>query len=103
MSWQCKLAASSSHGDFEACVNLLQTCFTLALFSCQICCKLVDLQCKSAANKNCYLGCSKLVLQSWCEVRHNIFTANLFCKWIGRLCFVTLQEVRCKVATSSLS
>ncbi|GBN26812.1 hypothetical protein AVEN_111363-1 [Araneus ventricosus] len=33
----CKLAASSSHGDFEACVNLLQTCFTLALLSCQAC------------------------------------------------------------------
>ncbi|GBL98064.1 hypothetical protein AVEN_220125-1 [Araneus ventricosus] len=25
MSLQCKLAASSSHSDFEACVNLLQT------------------------------------------------------------------------------
>ncbi|GBO04333.1 hypothetical protein AVEN_150388-1 [Araneus ventricosus] len=44
------LTASSSHGDFEACVNLLQTCFTLALLSCQIFCKLAHLQCKSAAN-----------------------------------------------------
>ncbi|GBN60114.1 hypothetical protein AVEN_193031-1 [Araneus ventricosus] len=49
-----KLAASSSYGDFEACVNLLQACFTLAHFSdkfaeslqtcsaslLQICCKL---------------------------------------------------------------
>ncbi|GBN17495.1 hypothetical protein AVEN_204411-1 [Araneus ventricosus] len=42
----------------------------------------------------------KLVLKSWCEVRHDIFTANLLFKWIGRLCFVTLQEVRSKVATS---
>ncbi|GBM75042.1 hypothetical protein AVEN_213335-1 [Araneus ventricosus] len=50
MSLQCKLAASSTHGDFEACVNLLQTCFTFALLSCQLCCKLADLQCKSAAN-----------------------------------------------------
>ncbi|GBM01287.1 hypothetical protein AVEN_170339-1 [Araneus ventricosus] len=23
--------------------------------------------------------CSKLVLKSWCEIRHDIFTANLFC------------------------
>nr|GBM87886.1 hypothetical protein AVEN_58801-1 [Araneus ventricosus] len=45
-----QLAANSSHVDFEACVNLLQTCFTLALLSCQICCKLADLQCMSAAN-----------------------------------------------------
>ncbi|GBN54035.1 hypothetical protein AVEN_108666-1 [Araneus ventricosus] len=43
MSLQCKLEASSSHGDFETCVNLLQTCLTLALLSCQICCKLADL------------------------------------------------------------
>ncbi|GBN22148.1 hypothetical protein AVEN_61089-1 [Araneus ventricosus] len=28
-----KLAASSSYGDFEACVNLLQACFTLAHLS----------------------------------------------------------------------
>ncbi|GBM21293.1 hypothetical protein AVEN_149875-1 [Araneus ventricosus] len=47
---QCKLVASLSHGDSEACVNLLQTCFTLALLSCQTCCKLADLQCKFAAN-----------------------------------------------------
>ncbi|GBM77637.1 hypothetical protein AVEN_34462-1 [Araneus ventricosus] len=46
---------------------------------------------------------SKLVLQLWCEVRHNNFSANLFCKWVGRLCFVTLQEVCYKVAASSLS
>ncbi|GBL85203.1 hypothetical protein AVEN_222692-1 [Araneus ventricosus] len=50
MSLRFRLDASSSHGDFEACVNLLQTCFTLALLSCQICCKLADLQCRSAAN-----------------------------------------------------
>ncbi|GBN55892.1 hypothetical protein AVEN_43198-1 [Araneus ventricosus] len=50
MSLQCKLAASSSHGDFEASVNLLQACFTLAQLSWQICRKLTDLQCKSAAN-----------------------------------------------------
>ncbi|GBN55899.1 hypothetical protein AVEN_82677-1 [Araneus ventricosus] len=50
MSLQCKLSASSSHGDFEDCINLLQTCFTLALLSYQICYKLADLQCKSAAN-----------------------------------------------------
>ncbi|GBM68816.1 hypothetical protein AVEN_67324-1 [Araneus ventricosus] len=50
MSLQCKPAASSSHGDSEACVNLLQTCFTLALLSCQTCCKLADLQCRSAAS-----------------------------------------------------
>ncbi|GBO40660.1 hypothetical protein AVEN_233413-1 [Araneus ventricosus] len=49
------------------------------------------------------LSVSKLVLQSWCEDRHDIFTANLLCKWVGRLCFVTLQEVRFKVATPSLS
>ncbi|GBN28349.1 hypothetical protein AVEN_248359-1 [Araneus ventricosus] len=46
-----KLAASSSYGDFEACVNFMQACFTLAqkfaerLQTCsasllQICCKL---------------------------------------------------------------
>ncbi|GBM18695.1 hypothetical protein AVEN_8994-1 [Araneus ventricosus] len=51
----------------------------------------------------CYHLCSKLVLQSWCEACHNNFIENLFCKWIGRLCFVTLQEFCCKVATSSLS
>ncbi|GBL96160.1 hypothetical protein AVEN_118715-1 [Araneus ventricosus] len=45
----------------------------------------------------------KLVLQSWCEASHNNFTANLFCKWVGRLCFVTLQEVFCGGATSILS
>ncbi|GBO15048.1 hypothetical protein AVEN_25920-1 [Araneus ventricosus] len=45
-----KLAASSSYGDFEACVNLLQACFTLAHLSWQIFRKLADLQCKSAAN-----------------------------------------------------
>ncbi|GBO27595.1 hypothetical protein AVEN_64737-1, partial [Araneus ventricosus] len=28
----------------------------------------------------------KLVLQSWCEACHNIFTVNLFCMWVGRLC-----------------
>ncbi|GBL78899.1 hypothetical protein AVEN_48876-1 [Araneus ventricosus] len=39
-----KLAASSSYGDFKACVNLLQACFTLVVR------KLADLQCKSAAN-----------------------------------------------------
>ncbi|GBM34217.1 hypothetical protein AVEN_60561-1 [Araneus ventricosus] len=50
MSLQCKLAASSAHGDFEVCFNLLQTCFTLALLSCQTCCKLADLQCMSAAS-----------------------------------------------------
>ncbi|GBO24981.1 hypothetical protein AVEN_59398-1 [Araneus ventricosus] len=27
----CKLAASSSYGDFEACVNLLHACFTLVV------------------------------------------------------------------------
>ncbi|GBN01963.1 hypothetical protein AVEN_166583-1 [Araneus ventricosus] len=45
---QCKLAASSSYGDFEACVNLLQACFTLVVtklqkdcrFAVQVCCKL---------------------------------------------------------------
>ncbi|GBM62911.1 hypothetical protein AVEN_11366-1 [Araneus ventricosus] len=31
---------SSSYGDFEACVNLLQACFILAHLSWQICCKL---------------------------------------------------------------
>ncbi|GBM98692.1 ELMO domain-containing protein 1 [Araneus ventricosus] len=45
----------------------------------------------------------KLVLQSWCEVRHDIFTANLLCKWVGQFCFATLQEVRFKVATSIMS
>ncbi|GBO37022.1 hypothetical protein AVEN_69262-1 [Araneus ventricosus] len=45
--------------------------------------------------------CSTHVLQSWCEVCHNNFTTNLFCKWVGRLCFVTLQEVCCKSVTSS--
>ncbi|GBM29229.1 hypothetical protein AVEN_161090-1, partial [Araneus ventricosus] len=39
-----KFAASSSRGDFEACVNLLQTCFTLALLSRQTCYKLADLK-----------------------------------------------------------
>ncbi|GBM64857.1 hypothetical protein AVEN_157108-1 [Araneus ventricosus] len=40
---------SLTRGDFEAGVNLLQTCFTFALLSCQPCCKLADLQCKTAA------------------------------------------------------
>ncbi|GBO22949.1 hypothetical protein AVEN_257214-1 [Araneus ventricosus] len=38
--------ASSSYGDFEACVNLLQACFTLVTnlqkacrFAVQVCCK----------------------------------------------------------------
>ncbi|GBL86059.1 hypothetical protein AVEN_89108-1 [Araneus ventricosus] len=35
MSLQCKLAASSSYGDFEACVNLLQACFTLVVTNLQ--------------------------------------------------------------------
>ncbi|GBN82473.1 hypothetical protein AVEN_2909-1 [Araneus ventricosus] len=48
-SLQCKLAASSSYGDFEACVNLRQACFTLVVTNLQkasrlsllqICCKL---------------------------------------------------------------
>ncbi|GBO16269.1 hypothetical protein AVEN_74750-1 [Araneus ventricosus] len=45
-----KLAASSSRGDFEACVNLLQACFTLAVLSCQPFCKLTDLQWKLAGS-----------------------------------------------------
>ncbi|GBN72153.1 hypothetical protein AVEN_153186-1 [Araneus ventricosus] len=45
-----QLAASSSYGDFEACVNLLQACFTLAYLSLQIFRKFADLQCKCAAN-----------------------------------------------------
>ncbi|GBN74375.1 hypothetical protein AVEN_73750-1 [Araneus ventricosus] len=61
MSLKCKLAASSSHGDFEACVNLLQTCITLALLSCEVCCKLADLQCKSAAN----LLQTKIAIWEW--------------------------------------
>ncbi|GBN52919.1 hypothetical protein AVEN_10619-1 [Araneus ventricosus] len=47
MSLQFKLAASSSHGDFEACVNLFHTCTPVVSnllqacrFSVQVCCKL---------------------------------------------------------------
>ncbi|GBM33882.1 hypothetical protein AVEN_5924-1 [Araneus ventricosus] len=42
--------ANLTHGVFGACVNLLQACSKLALFPCQICCKLADLQSKIAAN-----------------------------------------------------
>ncbi|GBN53231.1 hypothetical protein AVEN_89725-1, partial [Araneus ventricosus] len=62
--------------------------------------------CSNPALQICKLATSltrKLALQSWCEFSHDIFTANFFCKWVGRLCFVTLQEVRCKLAVSSLS
>ena len=48
------------HGDFGACVNLLQSCYELADLSCRTCCKFPELQCKVcrkfAASKNCYLG-----------------------------------------------
>ncbi|GBL92666.1 hypothetical protein AVEN_119067-1 [Araneus ventricosus] len=37
MSLQCQLAASSSYGDFEACVNLLQACCTLVVTNLQTC------------------------------------------------------------------
>ncbi|GBN34128.1 hypothetical protein AVEN_164506-1 [Araneus ventricosus] len=48
-----KLAASSSYGDFEACVNLLQACFTftLVVINLQKACRLaVQVCCKLAAN-----------------------------------------------------
>ncbi|GBL60912.1 hypothetical protein AVEN_136774-1 [Araneus ventricosus] len=47
MSLQFKLAASSSYGDFEACVNLLQACFTLVVTNLQKACRLaVQVCCK---------------------------------------------------------
>ncbi|GBL89831.1 hypothetical protein AVEN_179604-1 [Araneus ventricosus] len=50
-SLQCKLAASSSYGDFEACVNLLQACFTLVVTNLQKACRFaVHVCCKFAAN-----------------------------------------------------
>ncbi|GBN49929.1 hypothetical protein AVEN_143517-1 [Araneus ventricosus] len=45
-----EFASSSSYGDLEACVNLLQACFTLALLSCHSCSKIADFQCKLAAS-----------------------------------------------------
>ncbi|GBO33804.1 hypothetical protein AVEN_104844-1 [Araneus ventricosus] len=46
-----KLAASSSYGDFEACVNLLLACFTLVVTNLQKACSLaVQVCCKFAAN-----------------------------------------------------
>ncbi|GBM51246.1 hypothetical protein AVEN_73856-1 [Araneus ventricosus] len=47
-SLQCKLALqSSSYGDFEACVNLLQACFTLVVTNLQKACRLaVQVCCK---------------------------------------------------------
>ncbi|GBM65178.1 hypothetical protein AVEN_130577-1 [Araneus ventricosus] len=61
MSLQCKLAASSSYGDFEACVNLLQACFTLVVtnlqkackFAVQVCCKLKLLSGLAIAARTC--------------------------------------------------
>ncbi|GBN67112.1 hypothetical protein AVEN_1427-1 [Araneus ventricosus] len=47
MSFQGKLAASSSYGDFEACANLLQACFTLVVTNLQKACRLaVQVCCK---------------------------------------------------------
>ncbi|GBN11523.1 hypothetical protein AVEN_137790-1 [Araneus ventricosus] len=46
-----KLAASSSYGDFEACFNLLQACFTLVVTNLQKACRFaVQVCCKFAAN-----------------------------------------------------
>ncbi|GBN74034.1 hypothetical protein AVEN_18034-1 [Araneus ventricosus] len=46
-----KLAASSSYGDFEACVNLLQASCTLVVTNLQKACRLaVQVCCKFAAN-----------------------------------------------------
>ncbi|GBN51267.1 hypothetical protein AVEN_58626-1 [Araneus ventricosus] len=46
-----KLPASSSYGDFETCVNLLQACFTLVVTNLQKACRFaVQVCCKFAAN-----------------------------------------------------
>ncbi|GBM80475.1 hypothetical protein AVEN_135174-1 [Araneus ventricosus] len=47
---QCKLAASSSYGDFEACVNMLQACCTLVKNLQKACRLAVQVCCKFAAD-----------------------------------------------------
>ncbi|GBL76680.1 hypothetical protein AVEN_53378-1 [Araneus ventricosus] len=44
-----KFITNLSHGDFEVCVNLLQSCYEFVVLSCGTCCKLADLHRKTAA------------------------------------------------------
>ncbi|GBN70348.1 hypothetical protein AVEN_196073-1 [Araneus ventricosus] len=64
---QCKLAASSSYGDFEACVNLLQACFTLVVTNFQ---------------KTCRLGAS--LLQICCKLKLLSGTDGWLTRWKDR-------------------